>query len=357
MLLDKVTICVPCYNSESTIAATLDSLLTQSSKNLEIIVSDNHSTDKTIKIVREYFEKGVKLVTCPKLPSKTGSILDNCYSAIQNWNSLIELSNSKYIGIFHSDDIYSENIISRQLEIFQENQECSAVFSNLQYIKQNDKLSPSLMRKKVVHKNKDYLYLNQPQLVDLLLSKSHFFSSSGVLLNRELWRKAGNFDAVSWGHQVDTEFWIRICQFGPVAIIKQPLVFHRIHKNQETYKWKKVYEFEFLPFIRLLDYYIYDKGFKRLVNPDSLAKFECFRNKEIMRISRNYLLKKDINSVINIVSNNKNIIEVTFFYDFFNNGKKYALKKITFNCLFHFLKNGKCSLFNILLIQLFDSLD
>ena len=55
-----VTICIPAYNVEKTIRKTLESILVQDYPNIEILVSDNRSTDNTAAIVHNYENRGVK---------------------------------------------------------------------------------------------------------------------------------------------------------------------------------------------------------------------------------------------------------------------------------------------------------
>jgi glycosyltransferase involved in cell wall biosynthesis len=132
--MPRVTICIPAYNAEATIKETLDSLLNQTYKDIEIVVSDNHSNDRTVEIVKEYETQGVKLVKCPLLPINTGSLLDNSYSSGQNWNSLVDIGDSELIGIFHSDDVFSIDLIEKQVQIFDLYEDCSIAFSMLRYI-------------------------------------------------------------------------------------------------------------------------------------------------------------------------------------------------------------------------------
>jgi glycosyltransferase involved in cell wall biosynthesis len=53
----RVTVCVPVRNGSRTIRRTLDSILAQDYSNLEVIVSDNCSTDDTAQIVQGYAER------------------------------------------------------------------------------------------------------------------------------------------------------------------------------------------------------------------------------------------------------------------------------------------------------------
>jgi len=56
--MPRVTVCLPVRNGVLTICRTLDSILAQDNSSLEIIVSDNCSTDKTIQIVGECAARG-----------------------------------------------------------------------------------------------------------------------------------------------------------------------------------------------------------------------------------------------------------------------------------------------------------
>ena len=52
-----VSICIPIYNSAGFLSKCLDSIVSQTYPNKEIIVSDNASTDETEKIAKEYVEE------------------------------------------------------------------------------------------------------------------------------------------------------------------------------------------------------------------------------------------------------------------------------------------------------------
>ena len=59
--MEKISILIPTYNSEKYIEKCLNSVISQTYPNIEIIIIDGGSTDKTLDIVKKYFFKHLKL--------------------------------------------------------------------------------------------------------------------------------------------------------------------------------------------------------------------------------------------------------------------------------------------------------
>jgi len=105
--MEQVSICIPAYNAEKTIKDTLNSCIIQDYPNIEIIVSDNCSTDNTKEIIKEVYPQVVILEK-----KITGT-------ATQNGNNAIKHSKGSYIVLMCADDIFTDaNIISKIAEIF-----------------------------------------------------------------------------------------------------------------------------------------------------------------------------------------------------------------------------------------------
>jgi glycosyltransferase involved in cell wall biosynthesis len=87
-----VSILIPNYNYERTIAEAIESAIGQTYANKEIIVLDNRSTDQSYKIAKRYRKYGVKVHRNRK------------NMGVESHNLLINLSRGEYIHILHSDD-------------------------------------------------------------------------------------------------------------------------------------------------------------------------------------------------------------------------------------------------------------
>jgi glycosyltransferase involved in cell wall biosynthesis len=123
--MQKISIITVCYNSASTIEATLKSVILQDYDNIEYIVVDGHSTDGTLEIINQYQDKISTLIS-----EKDEGI----YFAI---NKGIALATGDVIAILHADDFYAdEQVISKVMNIFQ-NQSVDTVYGDLQYVSRN----------------------------------------------------------------------------------------------------------------------------------------------------------------------------------------------------------------------------
>ena len=93
------------YNSENTIRNTIESVLKQSYENIEYIIIDGKSNDKTVDIIKEYEEKFKQKNYKYKWISEKDS---GIYDAM---NKGINMAKGDIIGIINSDDTYNEYAI------------------------------------------------------------------------------------------------------------------------------------------------------------------------------------------------------------------------------------------------------
>jgi len=109
--MKKVSVITVCYNSEKTISRTIESVLNQSYQEIEYIIVDGKSSDKTMSIVEQYRASfGERLVTV--------SEPDNgIYDAM---NKGIRLASGELIGILNSDDYYDPQAVMRMVQAMKE---------------------------------------------------------------------------------------------------------------------------------------------------------------------------------------------------------------------------------------------
>ena len=104
-----VSICIPTYNGEAFITEALESAINQTYPNLEIIVSDDASKDKTLEIINTFKSKtSIPIHVFNHEPNGIGS----------NWNHSVRKSNGDYIKFLFQDDVLKLECISKMMELF-----------------------------------------------------------------------------------------------------------------------------------------------------------------------------------------------------------------------------------------------
>ena len=99
-----VSVVIPTYNSERTIGACLQSVKEQTYQNIEVIVVDSHSKDKTVDIVENFGAK---------LSSITQKLLAARLEGLKE-------SNGEYVLILDSDQILNNSVIARSFDFLKE---------------------------------------------------------------------------------------------------------------------------------------------------------------------------------------------------------------------------------------------
>ena len=143
-----VSIMIPVYNRESIISETLECAINQTYKNIEIIISDNCSTDGTWSILEKYANKDARIKIF-KNETNVGPVL--------NWKKCIDKLQGEYTKILWSDDLISFDFIEKTISLFDD--DTSFVMSGIRVFNSEDN-SPvfvSTFQKKQVYNKNEYL--------------------------------------------------------------------------------------------------------------------------------------------------------------------------------------------------------
>ena len=99
-----VSILIPAYNAQPWIAETIRSALGQTWPNKEVIVVDDGSTDRTLRVAQQFEAKGVRVVTQPN------------QGAAAARNTAFSFSQGDYIQWLDADDLLSPHKVAHQME-------------------------------------------------------------------------------------------------------------------------------------------------------------------------------------------------------------------------------------------------
>ena len=125
--LMKVSIVTVCYNSEATIRDTIESVIAQSYPDIEYIIVDGASTDRTMAIVNGYKDRISMVVSEPD---------KGIYDAM---NKGIKLATGDVVGLLNSDDFFADNtIISKLVHTFENDVTVAGIYGDLVYVQKNN---------------------------------------------------------------------------------------------------------------------------------------------------------------------------------------------------------------------------
>jgi glycosyltransferase involved in cell wall biosynthesis len=119
----KISIITVVFNNKETIKSAIDSVLSQTYKNIEYIIIDGASDDGTLEVVQSYGDKISKFVS-----EKDKGIYDAM-------NKGINLATGGIVGILNSDDFYiDEKVIEKVIKEFEE-KDVDSVYADLVFVR------------------------------------------------------------------------------------------------------------------------------------------------------------------------------------------------------------------------------
>ena len=211
----KVSVIIPIYNAEKYLRKTLDSILVQTYKDIEIVLVDDCSNDDSANIIKEYIQKYPEIVYF---------LQETNQGAGAARNKALELATGQYVAFLDSDDIWYPNKVAKQLELMKK-RNCPFSYTAIEMIDENDNL---LKNKRNIKETCDYKYLLHNTII----------ATSSVIIDRTI---LGDFRMPLRGGQ-DYATWLMLLRNGCIARgINEALVKYRISSNSlSSNKFKSI---------------------------------------------------------------------------------------------------------------------
>jgi len=216
--MPKVSVIIPSYNCEPYIAETIDSILNQSFKDIELIVVDDGSTDKTQEIVSSY---GAPV----RLIKQTNARV--CAAR----NRGIREAKGEYICLMDHDDYWFPHKLARQLEEFEKHPEAGAVYSS--FIRWHAD-SEAHFPEPTSFDLKSYSDDIDPDFSGWIYHQfllDCWMLTSTAMFRAEVFQQCGVFDE-ALPYSEDWELWLRIARAYPMIQLRRPTTLYRQHLQQ-----------------------------------------------------------------------------------------------------------------------------
>jgi glycosyltransferase involved in cell wall biosynthesis len=110
--MKKLTIGLATYNGMETVGASIESLARQSFSDYDLLISDDASSDETLKVIKEHAEKDTR-IQVTSLPENVGPL--------ENFKFLLGNAHTEYFMWASQDDLWSETFLELSISALTEN--------------------------------------------------------------------------------------------------------------------------------------------------------------------------------------------------------------------------------------------
>lgn len=226
---DKVTVIIPTYKRSKYLTRAIDSVLSQSYNNIELIVVDDNDPNTEYRqeneIIMQKYKGNNNVKYIKHLKNKNGAAARN---------TGIKEATGEYITFLDDDDFFLKNRIENMVKVLEKNDKYDCAYSSFAYVKNGKIISVKEANQK------------GNLLLDILSQNSFFGTGSNIFFRKKAIDKIGMLDEEFIRHQ-DMEYMARFFEYGEVINVNEILVvkcvddtqnvpnFERMKKTKEMY--------------------------------------------------------------------------------------------------------------------------
>lgn len=247
-----VSIVVPAYNHEEFIEECLESIVNQDYPNLQIIVINDGSTDKTGDKIEGFIRRYGEVANLRYINKKNEGL-------IKTLNLGLRLAKGKYFCQIASDDMLLPGSITKRAYFMENNSHFDAVFADAFIVRMYEKTN-----ERIFGKLKNPYESARHTIRDLLTKKARLHFPTGMF-KRDFFIGIGGFDE---GFRYDESYYIRylVCLYANVGYLDEPVMYYRYHGRNVSRGNPLRRIPEKMLALKKLSFLVKDNSLKRLVN-------------------------------------------------------------------------------------------
>jgi len=202
--MPKVSVIVPAYNAQSTILETINSVLKQTFTDFELIVINDGSTDKTLKLLSTITDRRLKVYSY-----KNGGL-----PAARNRG--IFRSTGEFVSFIDADDLWTPDKLELQLQALGKNPQAGVAYSwTICMGNGGDSFHPGVSES------------FQGNVYSKLLVGNFIGSGSNVIIRKEAIESVGYFDENLKSCE-DWDYWLRLSPKWNFVVVPKPQIIYRL---------------------------------------------------------------------------------------------------------------------------------
>lgn len=210
----EVSVIIPAFNAQRFLLETVNSVLVQTFRRVEVIIVDDGSTDSTLRLARAIVDPGVTVITQPNEGQATA----------RNRGLAAASSASRYVAFVDADDVWDPGKIEAQVAHLEADTEAVAVGCFMRYLSATGKPLGKTGR---VVAEEDRLQIAQGLLLP--------FPISSCLIRKAVVEELGGFDP-QLREAEDLELYAGLAQAGKLGCIPEVMGSYRVHPGSASAK-------------------------------------------------------------------------------------------------------------------------
>ncbi len=206
----SISVLLPVYNGERWLNQSIESVLSQTFADFELLIIDDGSTDASLSIIRDF----------ALLDARVRYLVQENRGLVFTLNKGIHSCNADWIARIDADDLWHPSKLSEQYSLIKSTPSLACVGTGFFVI-----TSQAALFRTVV------LLPGHDKILDQLLTHRTYFPHSSAMFRRDLALRLAGY-RLTMPRAQDTDFWLRLSEFGCLAVVPRPLVSIRVHGSQ-----------------------------------------------------------------------------------------------------------------------------
>lgn len=209
-----VSVAIPCFNGRQYIRAAIESALSQTVADIEVVVVDDGSTDGSAEIVQAIDDPRIRYLW-----------QDNRGLAATR-NRLIREARGEYVAFLDQDDYWHPEKLERQLAIFGADARIGLVYSDCFVVNAGGVVRGRWSRRSRFHRGRAFGPLLERNFIPLV----------SVIMPRAVFAELGDFQPYKICEEYD--LFLRCAARYAIDYVEEPLAYYRIHSGQFSHNYE-----------------------------------------------------------------------------------------------------------------------
>lgn len=229
MLKAAVSVLIPTYNGSAHLAQCIESVLSQTLRDIEVLVVDDSSSDKTLDIARTYAAQDARVRVV---------VNEHNLGLVGNWNRCAHLARGEWVKFVFQDDFLAPTCLESMLAVAKPEVPIVACRRDFWFDEHTDEETRqyylSHLGPDTVFKGKRFVPAEEicEAVIDHV-GVNIFGEPSAVLLHRDVFTQFGFFNP-ELIMICDTEYWTRVATHTGLTYVPETLATFRVHASSTS---------------------------------------------------------------------------------------------------------------------------